>query len=101
MKSSGVKRPTHRCAKGMALLMTTALIVGHGMSGSSILSEAAPGDALKDKYTGFEGVEIDWKYGSADDTTTYGYYAEKHANVANATETIEVDLSSVRGVNGN
>lgn len=100
MKSSGVKRPTHRCAKGMALLMTTALIVGHGMSGSSILSEAAPGDALKDKYTGFEGVEIDWKYGSADDTTTYGYYAEKHANVANATETIEVDLSSVRGVNG-
>ncbi len=100
MKSSGVKRPTHRCKKGIALLMTTALIVGCGISGFSFVSEAEPGDALKDKYTGFEGVEIEWKYGSADDASTYGNYTEKHANVANAAETIEVDLSKIKDENG-
>ena len=43
MKSSGVKRPTHRCKKGIALLMTSAMLAGSGISGSSMTAEAAPG----------------------------------------------------------
>ena len=80
MKSSGVKRPTHRCKKGIALLVTTAMLAGSGISIPSITSEAAPGVSLKDKYTGFDGVEIDWKYGSSSETNTYGVYSTKHEN---------------------
>ena len=85
MKSSGVKRPTHRCKKGIALLMTSALIAGSGISGSSIAVQAAPGVSLKDKYVGFEGIEIDWKYGSASEMNTYEVYSAAHENTKNAT----------------
>lgn len=101
MKSSGVKRSTHRCKKGIALLMATALLAGNGISGSSITSEAAPGVALKDKYTGFDGVKIDWKYGSSDESNTYGAYSEKHGDASNATSVIDVPLTSIRGETGN
>ncbi len=100
MKSSGVKRSTHRCKKGIALLMAAALMAGQGVSLSSITSEAAPGVALKDKYTGFDGIEIDWKYGSSDEASTYGDYAEKHGNVPNASQPIEVPITGIRSEQG-
>ena len=100
MKSSGVKRPTHRCARGMALLLTTALVVGSGITDFSITAQAEPGDALKDKYTGFQGIEIDWKYGSSDDTNDYAGYLEKNASVPAGTETIEVPLDAILSEDG-
>lgn len=96
MKSSGVKRPTHRCKKGIALLVTTAMLAGSGISIPSITSEAAPGVSLKDKYTGFDGVEIDWKYGSSSETNTYGVYSTKHENAKNATSVIDVPITGIR-----
>ena len=100
MKSSGVKRPTHRCARGMALLLTTALVVGSGITDSSITAQAEAGAALKDKYTGFEGIEIDWKYGSSEDTKDYAGYLEKNANIPAGTETIEVSLDAILNQSG-
>jgi len=100
MKSSGVKRPTHRCARGLALLLATALVVGNGISNSSITAQADAGDALKDKYTGFEGIEIDWKYGSSDETSDYAGYLKTHADVAKGTSTIEVPLNSITSEDG-
>ncbi len=100
MKSSGVKRPTHRCKKGIALLMTSALIAGSGISGSSIAVQAAPGVSLKDKYVGFEGIEIDWKYGSASDMNTYEVYSKAHENTKNAASTIDVPLTGIRSSAG-
>lgn len=100
MKSSGVKRPTHRCKKGIALLMTSAMIAGSGISGSSMTAKAAPGVPLKDKYVGFEGVEIDWKYGSSGESDTYEAYSAEHGNVKNAASTIDVPLSGIRGNGG-
>lgn len=101
MKSSGVKRPTHRCKKGIALLMTSAMIAGSGISGSSIAVKAAPGVALKDKYVGFEGVEIDWKYGSSGETNTYEVYSAGHGNTQKATAAIDVSLTGIRSSAGN
>ena len=100
MKSSGVKRPTHRCKKGIALLMTSALIAGSGISGSSIAVQAAPGVSLKDKYVGFEGIEIDWKYGSASEMNTYEVYSAAHENTKNATSAIDVPLTGIRSSAG-
>lgn len=95
MKSSGVKRPTHRCKKGIALLMTSAMIMGSGISGFFMTAEAAPGAALKDKYVGFEGVKIDWKYGSASETNTYEVYSAEHGNTKKATSVIDVPLTGI------
>ncbi len=96
MRSSGVKQPTHRCRKGVALLMTTALLAGQCAILPSVKSEAAPGVALKDKYTGFDGIEIDWKYSSAEDISTYENYAAGFADVKNAAQAIEIPLTSIR-----
>ncbi len=100
MKSSGVKRPTHRCKKGIALLMMTALMAGQAVSGSSIPSQAAPGVALKDKYVGFDGVEIVWKYGGSAETSDYKAYAETYADVPSASQTIDVPLKSIKSEEG-
>lgn len=101
MKSSGVKRPTHRCKKGIALLMMTALMAGQAVSGSSIPSQAAPGVALKDKYVGFDGVDIVWKYGGSEETSDYKAYTEKYADVPNASQMIDVPLKSIKSEEGN
>lgn len=95
MKSSGVKRPTHRCKKGIALLMSAALLAGSGISASSITSEAASGIPLKDKYTGFEGVKIEWKYGGSADAGTYEEYLKENSETAGAKSVIEVPLTSI------
>lgn len=100
MKSSGVKRPTHRCRKGIALLMASALIAGSVISGSSSKVQAAPGAALKDKYVGFEGIKIDWKYGSADEANTYEVYSAEHGNTRNAASAIDVPLTGIRSSAG-
>lgn len=94
MKSSGVKRPKHRCKKGIALLASAALLTGSCISASSITSEAS-GIPLKDKYTGFEGVKVEWKYGGADEVGTYEEYLEENSGTANAASKIEVPLTSI------
>lgn len=94
MKSSGVKRPTHRCKKGIALLMSAALLAGGGISASSITSEAS-GVPLKDKYTGFEGTKIEWKYGGSADAGTYEEYIKENSETAGAKSVIEVPLTSI------
>jgi len=80
--------------------MAATLLAGQSVSLSSITSEAAPGVALKDKYTGFDGIEIEWKYGSSDDAKTYEAYAAANEAVPNAAQAIEVPLGSIRSEQG-
>jgi len=80
--------------------MATALLAGQGVSVSSIKSEAAPGVALKDKYTGFDGIEIEWKYGSSDEASDFGSYLADHGDVPNASQVIEVPLSGLYSEQG-
>ncbi len=61
---------------------------------------AAPGDALKDKYSGFEGRKVEWAYGVGEDISSYSKTMAKLSDVPYATETINVDLASVRDENG-
>lgn len=101
MKSSVVNRPARRCRKGIALFMAAALLTGQGISFSSIRSEAAPGMPLKEKYTGFDGVDIEWKYGSSDQAGTYDEYLAKWGDVKNASSAIDVPLTDIRTASGN
>lgn len=100
MKSSGINRSKRRCKKGIALMTAAALLAGQGMSGSTLRAEAAPGTALQDKYTGFEGVEVEWKYGSSDQAGTYDEYLAEHEGAKNADQAIEVPLSGLHTATG-
>lgn len=80
--------------------MMSAMIVGSSISGSYMTAEAAPGAALKDKYVGFEGIKIDWKYGSSGESNTYEVYSAEHGNMGKATSAIDVPLTGIRGSAG-
>ncbi len=89
------KATTGKLKRTVALFMTAAvLVVSNGSE-----SYAASGEQLKDKYTGFEGVKIDWKYGAADEAS-YTQYAEAHKDAAYSGEDVEVSLSSVKRADG-
>lgn len=66
----------------------------------SSIAFANPGDALKDKYAGFEGRKVKWAYGASEDVASYSKTIAELTNVPYATETIEVDLSTVRDDDG-
>lgn len=101
MKGRGENRLTRMCRKGLALVTAAVLLAGQGMPFSSMTTaEAAPGVALKDKYVGFDGMEIEWKYGSSDQAGTYREYSEAHADAARASEAIAVPLTGIRTAQG-
>ncbi len=85
--------------KRIALLLAVSLVC----TGSMVSLAAEDGDTagvqLKDKYTGFEGVEIDWKYGSGD-SGTYADYLKAHEDAPSAAEAIEVPLSAIHDESG-
>lgn len=97
MKSTLQKRFGNLCRRGMAIAMV--MIIASGRS-SYFVAEAAPGQPLSEKYTGFDGMEVEWKYGSSSDTLTYADYRADNEAVPYASEDIEVPLSEVRDENG-
>lgn len=101
MRRSGIKSTLpnrqNRRKKNMALLLAVILVC------SSMTAFAEDGDTagakLSEKYTGFDGVEIDWKYGSGA-ADSYGAYLTAHENDPKAAAAIEVPLNSIRDENG-
>lgn len=81
---------------------TTASALVSALFVSGIFSTpvfAATGDKLKDKYTGFEGVTIDWKYGSASEGS-YRQYLSDYSESDYAPEDVTVDIRNAKDVNG-
>ncbi len=61
---------------------------------------ADPGSSLKDKYSGFEGVKVEWDYGVGDSVVSYAKTMAALEGTAYGTQTVDVDLSSVRDDKG-
>ncbi|MCQ2537781.1 MAG: extracellular solute-binding protein [Lachnospiraceae bacterium] len=66
----------------------------------SAFALAAGGDPLKDKYSGFEGRKVDWAYGASENLISYSKTMDKLKNIPYASETIDVDLSTIRDESG-
>ncbi len=62
--------------------------------------KAETGAKLKDKYTGYEGIPVEWKYGAGDGVVSYLETQEKFSGSANATQSISVDLSEIKDDKG-
>lgn len=79
-----------------------ALLMAAGMLSvfcSDVTAYAEAGVSLKDKYIGFEGVKVEWKYGSGNQDL-YSAYSRKYDASKNATSDIEVSLSDLYKGNG-
>ncbi|MCR5323225.1 MAG: extracellular solute-binding protein [Lachnospiraceae bacterium] len=61
---------------------------------------AASGAKLKDKYVGFEGIPVEWKYGAGENVFSYKETSASYQGTANATDELIADISSVRDENG-
>ncbi len=83
--------------KTISLLLVLFLITGVF---SPVAALAETGAKLKDKYVGFEGIPVEWKYGAGEGVVDYADMKKEHADAANATESIDVDLSSVKDIKG-
>ncbi len=86
--------------KWMSLTLVTAMAVTC-LPSSSAFVKAAEGQPLKEKYTDFEGRDIDWKYSVGADVLRYSDVVKTiYKNYANATADINIDLSTLSNING-
>ena len=104
MRRSGIIDSLQHRKSGWKKHVALLLAVSLACTGVATVSFAAEvgdtaGVLLKDKYTGFEGVEIDWKYGSGE-VGTYSEYLNAHADAPSAAEAIEIPLSAIYDENG-
>ena len=86
--------------RGTAAFLVTAMTLAQAFSAFPLRSYAATGDKLKDKYTGFEGVSIDWKYGSQTEGN-YRDYISGYSESDYAKEDVSVSIDTAVDVNGN
>ncbi len=83
--------------RSIALSMAAMMLV------SAVPASAASNKAgipLNEKYTGFDGVKVEWEYGIGTDVNSYEAYQAKYASAALADSTIDVDLSTVHDEKG-
>ena len=85
--------------KRAARIFSLLLVVGF-MFLPAVSLRAETGAKLKDKYTGYEGIPVEWKYGAGDGVVSYLETMEKLSGCANATQSISVDLSQIKDENG-
>ncbi len=85
--------------KLISLTLVTAMAVTC-VPAHAVTVKAAEGQALKDKYTDFEGRKIDWKYSVGENVQRYSIVAKDYEAYTNASETLEIDLSTIKTVNG-
>ena len=98
-KNDSLQQRKYRWKKTVALLLAMSLVCTGGTVAFAAESGDTAGVPLKDKYTGFDGVEIEWKYGTADSYDYEGYSA-MYADVPGASEAIDIPLSSISDENG-
>ena len=84
----------------LAVLMAAALLGGSlpFVSLAAGDGEDTEGIPLRDKYSGFEGQDIDWEYGSSSDIPGYKQYSNEYESVLPGTYEQEIPLDSLRAV---
>lgn len=97
MKGSWSRRFRHGCRRVTALILAIILLGTEG----NLVTFAASGVPLAEKYTGFEGIEIDWAYGSASDNVSYEDYISNYSKDQYADSDIEVPLTNLKDDQGN
>ncbi len=99
MKGAHRKQWKNLCKRGIALAAAGVMLLS--IICPLDVDASTAGLPLSEKYTGFDGITVEWKYGTSDDTPAYvNYEASVVESVAYATEDIEVPLSSVTDDNG-
>lgn len=86
-------------SKNTALLLAAAMTAVQVFSGVK-LTARAEGEPLAEKFSGFQGREVVYKYGSADDSMAYSAYLEAHEGAGDAAADVEVPLQELSGVDG-
>lgn len=103
MRRSGVKDSLQyrqrRWKRKMALLLAVSLSCFGGMTATAEENGDTSGMKLSEKYTGFEGIPVDWEYGSGESAAYYRYETE-NASIPDAAAAIEIPLSSLVTENG-
>ncbi len=89
-----------KIAKKAICLSLAAVTITGSVPCALCTAFAAEGTALKDKYTQFEGRNIEWKYSVGEDVKNYSAISKEYDSYKNATEDIEVSLSSLKYENG-
>ena len=82
----------------VALMLSIVMVILSLEPYTAIL--AATGAKLKDKYVGFEGVPVEWKYGAGENVFSYKDTKKSYDGALNASADIEVDLAGIRDENG-
>ena len=94
-KGKHVKSFFKRAARIFSLLLVVGFLFLPAVS-----LKAETGAKLKDKYTGYEGIPVEWKYGAGEGVVSYLETMEKYSGTANATQSISIDLSEVKDDKG-
>ncbi|MCR5823844.1 MAG: extracellular solute-binding protein [Lachnospiraceae bacterium] len=84
--------------KVVSLTLVTAMVTT--LLPVSARAVAAEGQPLKDKYTEFNGRDIDWKYSTGENVPTYSKACETYDLYASAEKEISVDLTKLSNING-
>lgn len=96
MKKKGTNK---RIFGAIARLLALSMVMGLVMPCTTMIS-ASSGDMLKNKYVGFEGIPIDWKYGAGEAVKIYRDTINDLSVYPDATEDIAVNLADVSDENG-
>ena len=95
MRRSGVKDSLQyrqrRWKSKMALLLAVSLSCFGGTTAAAEENGDTSGMKLSEKYTGFEGITVDWEYGSGESAAYYRYETE-NASIPDAAAAIEIPL---------
>ncbi len=83
--------------RSTALFLSVALVSGQFFA-SGVYAKS--GDKLKDKYTGFNGTHIEWKYGAGSEDNYAKYCSEFNESMFPG-EDAAADISNVKDANGN
>ncbi len=105
MRRSGTIPSRQNMGRSLKRVMALCLSVSLACFGGPVVhasetgKESTAGLKLSEKYTGFEGIDVEWDYGS-DQSAAYYEYEEAHAAVADATDPIEIPLDALSGETG-
>ncbi len=103
MRGSGTipSRQNHRIRwkKCAALFLAASLVCQGGPAAFATETGSTSGLKLSEKYTGFEGIDVEWDYGSGQ-SASYYEYEPAHASTADAAGTIEIPLETLSGEGG-
>lgn len=96
MKKEGKSKFIRRT---VARVMAITLLFGT-ITPFPILANAYTAAKLKDKYSGFQGVPVEWKYGAGETVKAYADMLKDVEGTPDATETTEIDIHMITSEDG-